>query len=158
MPVDDGQRVRDRSLIFWSVTMIVTIAYVAFILRANNEGEGGIMALITPYPAPADRAAARQDGAGRRRHFGASLFFGDSMITPAISVLSAVEGLKVVEPSLESLIVPITAVIIVGVVRALRVGTAAVGRLFGPVEGPRISRTAILWLIYAACCRFKNSW
>ena len=76
--------------------------------------------------------------------FGASLFFGDSMITPAISVLSAVEGLKVVEPSLESLIVPITAVIIVVLFAFQRVGTAAVGRLFGPVM--------IIWFLAIGAC------
>ena len=122
------------SLIFWSVTIVVTITYVTLITRADNDGEGGIMALIT--------LIRRRGAPGRRRAalalaalgvFGASLFFGDSMITPAISVLSAVEGLKVVEPSLESLIVPITAVIIVGLFAFQRVGTATVGRLFGPV-------------------------
>ena len=97
------------SLIFWSVTIIVTVTYVSLIMRADNDGEGGIMALITLISrkgAPGGRRAAMVlAGLGI---FGASLFFGDSMITPAISVLSAVEGLKVVEPSLGSLVVPIT--------------------------------------------------
>jgi KUP system potassium uptake protein len=122
------------SLIFWSVTIVVTITYVTLILRADNDGEGGIMALITLIRrrgAPGGRRAAVVLAA--LGIFGASLFFGDSMITPAISVLSAVEGLKVVEPSLEALIVPITAVIIVVLFAFQRVGTAAVGRLFGPV-------------------------
>jgi KUP system potassium uptake protein len=97
------------SLIFWSVMVVVTLTYVVFVMRADNDGEGGIMALIT--------LIRRQRVPGGRRTavvlsalgiFGASLFFGDSMITPAISVLSAVEGLKIVEPSLEHLIVPIT--------------------------------------------------
>jgi KUP system potassium uptake protein len=120
------------SLIFWSVTIIVTLTSVTLIMRADNDGEGGIMALIT--------LISRQGAPGRRRAaivlaalgiFGASLFFGESMITPAISVLSAVEALKVVEPSLESLVVPITAVIIIVPFASQRVGTAAVGRLFG---------------------------
>ncbi len=122
------------SLIFWSVMIIVTITYVALILRADNDGEGGIMALITLIRrrgVPGGRRAAVVLAA--LGIFGASLFFGDSMITPAISVLSAVEGLKVVQPSLESLIVPITAVIIVVLFAFQRMGTAAVGRLFGPV-------------------------
>ena len=122
------------SLIFWSVTIIVTLLYVLLVMRADNDGEGGIMALITLI-------RGRSVHGGRRTRlalaalgiFGASLFFGDSMITPAISVLSAVEGLKVVQPSLGHLVVPITAVIIVLLFLSQRVGTAAVGRLFGPV-------------------------
>lgn len=122
------------SLIFWSVTLIVTVLYVLLVMRADNDGEGGILALIT--------LIRRRQVPGSKRTkmvlaglgiFGASLFFGDSMITPAISVLSAVEGLKVVEPSLEEWIIPITAVIIVGLFASQRLGTALVGRLFGPV-------------------------
>jgi KUP system potassium uptake protein len=120
------------SLIFWSVMVIVTLTYVVLVMRLSNEGEGGIMALI---------ALLRRWGGGSRRAavlagvgiFGAALFLGDSMITPAISVLSAVEGLKVVESSLDTLVVPITAVIIVLLFAVQRRGTAAVGRLFGPV-------------------------
>jgi KUP system potassium uptake protein len=133
------------SLIFWSVTIIVTLKYVLLVMRADNEGEGGIMALIT---------LIRRHGlpGGQRTKvalaalgiFGASLFFGDSMITPAISVLSAVEGLKVVEPSVEHLIVPITAVIIVLLFATQRFGTAAVGRLFGPVM--------VIWFLVIGAC------
>ena len=122
------------SLIFWSVTIIVTVTYVLLVMRADNDGEGGIMALI---------ALIRRRGLrGRRRTkvvlaalgvFGAALFFGDSVITPAISVLSAIEGVKVAAPSVASLVVPITAAIIVGLFLVQRLGTGAVGRLFGPV-------------------------
>jgi KUP system potassium uptake protein len=103
------------SLIFWSVTIIVTVTYVLLVMRADNDGEGGIMALIT--------LIRRRGVPGGRRTkvvlamlgvFGASLFFGDSVITPAISVLSAVEGVKVAAPSVADLVVPITAAIIVG--------------------------------------------
>jgi KUP system potassium uptake protein len=122
------------SLIFWSVMIIVTVTYVLLAMRADNDGEGGIMALITllrRWSAQRGRRAALVlAGLGI---FGASLFFGDSMITPAISVLSAVEGLKVVDESFESLIIPITAVIIVVLFLVQRRGTAAVGRVFGPV-------------------------
>ena len=133
------------SLIFWSVTIIVTLQYVLLIMRADNDGEGGIMALIT--------LIRRQGMPGSRRVklalaalgiFGASLFFGDSMITPAISVLSAVEGLKVVQPSLEHLIVPITATIIVLLFASQRVGSARVGGLFGPVM--------VVWFIAIGAC------
>ncbi|MFG6504500.1 potassium transporter Kup [Microbacterium sp. P05] len=122
------------SLIFWSVTLIVTIAYVGLILRADNEGEGGIMALLT--------LVGKKTAAGRPRTkmvlvslgiFGASLFFGDSMITPAISVLSAVEGLRVAAPPLAAFVIPITIVIIIILFSFQRFGTAAVARLFGPV-------------------------
>jgi KUP system potassium uptake protein len=124
------------SLIFWSVTLIVTVTYVWLVMRADNDGEGGIMALIT---------LIRRGGmpGGRRTKtmlaalgvFGASLFFGDSVITPAISVLSAVEGVKVAAPSVAGLVVPITAAIIIGLFLVQRFGTGAVGRLFGPVMG-----------------------
>src|SRR5439155_25199258 len=102
------------STLFWSVMIIVTLTYVTLVMRADNNGEGGIMALIT--------LLRRWAGRRGRLHalmlaalglFGASLFFGDSMITPAISVLSAVEGLKAIDPDFEDFIVPITAVIIV---------------------------------------------
>ncbi|HEY5854650.1 MAG TPA: potassium transporter Kup [Aldersonia sp.] len=133
------------SLIFWSVMIIVTLTYVLLVMRADNDGEGGIMALITLLRrlggAQHRRVAAVLAGVGI---FGAALFFGDSMITPAISVLSAVEGLKVVEPGLEELIVPITAVIIVGLFSVQRHGTAAVGRLFGPVM--------IVWFVSIGAC------
>ena len=133
------------SLIFWAVTIVVTLKYVLLVMRADNEGEGGIMALIT--------LIQRGEAPGGRRTkvvlaalgiFGASLFFGDSMITPAISVLSAVEGLKVVEPSLGGLVVPLTAAIVVVLFASQRYGTTAVGRLFGPVM--------VLWFLVIAAC------
>jgi KUP system potassium uptake protein len=133
------------SLIFWAVTIVVTITYVGLVLRADNDGEGGIMALIT---------LIRRGGGGGSRHtqlmlaglgiFGASLFFGDSMITPAISVLSAVEGVKVAEPSLDELVVPITAAIIVVLFMVQRLGSGRVGRLFGPVM--------LVWFVAIAAC------
>lgn len=128
------------SLIFWSVMLIVTLTYVTLVMRVNNHGEGGIMALITLVrqgrSTRGTRAGATLAALGI---FGAALFFGDSMITPAISVLSAVEGLKIIDPGLEDWIVPITAVIIVTLFAVQRKGTAAVGRFFGPVM--------ILWFV-----------
>ncbi|WP_407605374.1 KUP/HAK/KT family potassium transporter, partial [Pseudomonas aeruginosa] len=122
---------------------IVTLTYVTLVMRADNHGEGGIMALIT---------LVRRVGAPKKRHatlflsalglFGAALFFGDSMITPAISVLSAVEGLEVVDPDFKDLVVPVTAVIIVALFSVQRRGTATVGRFFGPVM--------ILWFVAIA--------
>ena len=122
------------SLIFWSVTIIVTVTYVLLVMRADNDGEGGIMALIALIRRRAlpggRRAKAVLAALGI---FGASLFFGDSMITPAISVLSSVEGVKVAAPSVSDLVIPITVVIIVVLFLVQRLGTGAVGRLFGPV-------------------------
>ncbi len=129
------------SLIFWSVMIIVTLTYVTLVMRADNHGEGGIMALITLLGRSGGGAG---QGSGNRSGrtvvalatlglFGAALFFGDSMITPAISVLSAVEGIKVIEPQFDTWVVPITAVIIFALFAVQRRGTAAVGRLFGPV-------------------------
>ncbi|MEU7306305.1 potassium transporter Kup [Streptomyces sp. NPDC007206] len=122
------------SLVFWSVVIIVLVTYVLLAMRADNDGEGGIMALITLVRQWSSRRAGRTAAVlAALGIFGASLFFGDSMITPAISVLSAVEGLKVVQPSLGTAVVPITAVIIVLLFLVQRRGTAAVGRVFGPV-------------------------
>jgi KUP system potassium uptake protein len=133
------------STIFWSVTTIVTLTYITLVMRADNDGEGGIMALIT--------LLRRWTGQRGRRTalmlaalglFGACLFFGDSMITPAISVLSAIEGLKVVEPGFDDWVVPITAVIIVALFSVQRHGSAAVGRFFGPVM--------ITWFVAIGAC------
>ncbi|HKC27765.1 MAG TPA: potassium transporter Kup [Jatrophihabitans sp.] len=121
------------SLIFWSVTLVVSVKYVAFILRADNDGEGGVMALA---------ALARQAVKHRRRLasiaiflgvVGAALFYGDSVITPAISVLSAVEGLQVSSPGLHDVVLPISIAILVALFLVQRFGTHRVGRLFGPV-------------------------
>jgi KUP system potassium uptake protein len=134
------------SLVFWAVTVIVSIKYVVFIMRADNNGEGGIMALI---------ALIRNVGLERRPAqvvlvalgiFGASLFYGDGMITPAISVLSAVEGLKVAAPELDHLVVPITLVILTVLFAVQRYGTGAVGRAFGPVMGTWFALLAVAGL------------
>jgi KUP system potassium uptake protein len=135
------------SLVFWSITTIVSVKYVTFIMRADNDGEGGIMALIArvlDLPLSGRRAKATLVALGI---FGAALFYGDGMITPAISVLSAVEGLKVAAPGLESLVVPITLVVITILFGIQRFGTEAVGRLFGPVMALWFSILAISGLV-----------
>jgi KUP system potassium uptake protein len=122
------------SLIFWAVVSVVTVTYIILVMRADNGGEGGIMALITLIRhrgAPSGRRAALILAA--LGVFGASLFFGDSMITPAISVLSAIEGVQVVAPSVGSIVLPITAAILIGLFLIQRLGTGSVGRMFGPV-------------------------
>jgi KUP system potassium uptake protein len=121
------------SLMFWSITLIVSIKYVSVIMRADNDGEGGVMALA---------ALAQRLYAGRTTRtglllvlgiVGVSLFYGDSVITPAISVLSAVEGLGVAAPSLGHVVVPVAAVILTGLFAVQRFGTGKVGTLFGPI-------------------------
>ncbi|MGH2966082.1 MAG: potassium transporter Kup [Solirubrobacterales bacterium] len=122
------------SLIFWSVTLIVTVKYVGLVMKADNEGEGGIMALISQIRQIGEEVPARIKfmlaGLGV---FGAALFFGDSMITPAISVLSAVEGTKTISSSMDSFVIPITLTIIVVLFAIQRHGTGSIGRMFGPV-------------------------
>jgi KUP system potassium uptake protein len=122
------------SLVFWSVIAVVMVTYVLLVMRADNDGEGGIMALITLIRrrrVPSGRRAAM--ALALLGIFGASLFFGDSMITPAISVLSAIEGAQVAAPSVGAIVLPITAVILCGLFAGQKFGTSAVGRLFGPV-------------------------
>ena len=121
------------SLIFWSLTIVVSLKYVAFIMRADNNGEGGIMALL------ALNMRSRRIGSKTRAVliavglFGAALFFGDGIITPAVSVLSAVEGLSIATPVFTPYIVPLTMVILVALFAVQRKGTASMGRFFGPI-------------------------
>jgi KUP system potassium uptake protein len=123
------------SLVFWAITTIVSVKYVTFIMRADNEGEGGIMALIARVQTVRLDARWAKMALIALGIFGASLFYGDGMITPAISVLSAVEGLKVASPGLASYVDEITLAIICVLFAIQRFGTGAVGRAFGPVMG-----------------------
>ena len=122
------------SLIFWALTLVVTVTDVLLVMRADNRGEGGILALM----ALAQRVASN-DHMRRALGFvgitGACLFFGDGIITPAISVLSAVEGLEIVSPALERFVLPISVVVIVVLFIIQYRGTGSMGRLFGPVMG-----------------------
>jgi KUP system potassium uptake protein len=121
------------SLMVWALTIIVSVKYVLFVMRADNDGEGGIMALIAQVQELRLGGRTRNMILVALGIFGAALFYGDGMITPAISVLSAVEGLKVVSPSLDSLVLPITLVVLSLLFAIQRFGTGVVGRLFGPV-------------------------
>ncbi len=118
------------SLIFWALMIVVSIKYAGFIMRAHNRGDGGIMALTSLIQRKKVPRMAILITLGI---FGAGLFFGDGMITPAISVISAVEGLDVVTPSLSHLVVPIALVILIALFAVQRFGTGAVGWMFGPV-------------------------
>src|SRR4051794_30132234 len=131
------------SLVFWAITLVVSVKYLTFILRADNDGEGGIMALIALLDRVHPSRAMGKTLLVALGIFGASLFYGDGMITPAISVLSAVEGLEVVSPSLKDLVVPITLVVLTMLFAIQRFGTGAVGRLFGPIMAVWFSGLAI---------------
>ena len=134
------------SLVFWALMAVVSGKYVSFITRADNLGEGGIMALMA--------LALRQQKTGSIGRnvivilglFGAALFYGDGVITPAISVLSAVEGLGIVTPALERFVIPLALVVLVALFVIQRHGTASVGRLFGPVMMLWFATLAVLGL------------
>jgi KUP system potassium uptake protein len=120
------------SLIFWSLTLVISIKYLAYVMRADNRGEGGILALM----AMADRGQRKTVRLGLVTAlglFGAALLYGDGMITPAISVLSAVEGVEIAAPHMQRYVVPVTIVILIGLFLFQRRGTAGVGAVFGPV-------------------------
>jgi KUP system potassium uptake protein len=133
IPLDSLHIIGAVSTIFWSLMLVVTLKYVYLVLRADNQGEGGILALT----------ALASQGLGSRPRlkrtllvlglFGATLFYGDSVITPAISVLGAVEGLQIATPGLEKLIMPISLLILLSLFVCQRFGTAKVGKVFGPI-------------------------
>ena len=133
IPLDAAHLIGAVSVIFWGLMMVVTLKYVLLILRADNRGEGGIMALTA--------LAAKAVGSAPHQRlillligvFGAALFYGDSVITPAISVLSAIEGLEVATPAFKPYVLPICAAVLVGLFGVQRFGTGVVGKLFGPV-------------------------
>ncbi len=118
------------SLIFWALTIVVSIKYAGFIMRAHNHGDGGIMALAALLER---HRVARGAALVTLGIFGAALFFGDGIITPAISVLGSLQGLKVAEPALAHLIVPLSVVILVALFFLQRRGSGTIGWLFGPV-------------------------
>lgn len=121
------------SVIFWGLMTIVTLKYVLLILRANNRGEGGILALTALAAQAAGKTPGRRVALLLTGVAGAALFYGDSVITPAISVLSAVEGLEVVTPALKPYVLPVSAAVLIGLFMVQRFGTGLVGRLFGPI-------------------------
>ncbi|HWU00050.1 MAG TPA: KUP/HAK/KT family potassium transporter, partial [Terriglobales bacterium] len=135
------------SLIFWSVMLVVSFKYVSVVLRADNGGEGGSLALLALVSSAVKSrfAIAAVTALGI---FAAALFYGDSMITPAISVLSAVEGLEVVWPGLDVLVIPITLAILIALFMIQRQGTARIGNLFGPLMLLWFAAIAILGIMH----------
>ena len=136
------------SLGFWSLLLVVTLKYVIVIMRADNEGEGGIMALTALAQRSLAKGSRMSYTVGILGIFGAALFFGDGMITPPITVLGAVEGLEVVSPVFKQWVVPISLVILTGLFAFQRFGTAKVGKAFGPVM--------IVWFIVLASFGLYN--
>jgi len=138
IPIDRAHILGVLSLVFWTITLIVSIKYVAIMMRIDNRGEGGSLALRAVLERTVgDKPVAKT--IAMLGLFAAALFYGDCMITPAISVLSAVEGLNVAAPALHTFIIPITVAILVGLFMLQRHGTGAIGTLFGPIM--------LLWFI-----------
>jgi KUP system potassium uptake protein len=121
------------SLMFWAITIVVSVKYVGIVMRADNEGEGGVMALIALIRRLLGDVRSSTKMVVALGVLGAALFYGDTLITPAISVLSAVEGIQVVAPGSSNLVLPLAGVILTGLFAAQRWGTGRVGALFGPV-------------------------
>ncbi len=121
------------SLIVWGLMIIVSLKYVTLILRANNRGEGGIMALMALALSSVNKTSRLYFPLMLMGLFGATLFYGDSVITPAISVLSAIEGLEVAAPGLEPFVVPLTVVVLIALYAVQAHGTAGIGKWFGPI-------------------------
>jgi KUP system potassium uptake protein len=138
------------SLVFWTLTVVVSLKYVALILRADNNGEGGLIAML----ALASQAVRDRPELRRRLLllgiFGTAIFFGDGVITPAISVLSAVEGLEVAAPGLHHYIVPVTLLVLTALFLVQRHGSASVGKLFGPVTAMWFAVLTVLGVIHIA--------
>src|SRR3984885_13100732 len=131
------------SLFFWSLVLIVTVKYVMLIMRADNQGEGGILALMALAQRLAANTATR-NALALIGIVGAGLFFGDGIITPAISVLSAVEGLEVSAPTLQQYVLPISITVIIALFAMQYRGTHSVGRVFGPVMAVWFAALAVL--------------
>jgi KUP system potassium uptake protein len=121
------------SMVFWAFAIVVSLKYVLFVMRANNNGEGGILALMALALRTAPSGSKRSLVIIMAGVFGACMFYGDAIITPAISVLSAVEGLEVISPDLSQFVIPITIVILVMLFFIQKIGTDVVGKLFGPI-------------------------
>src|SRR6516165_2781004 len=141
------------SLMFWALIMVVTVKYVCFIMRADNHGEGGIFALLAIVPERFRKSATPSGKATAMAILavvGAALLYGDGVITPAISVLSAIEGLKVASPELEPAVVPLTCVILVGLFAVQRWGTGGIGKVFGPIMAVWFTTLAALGLYHIA--------
>ena len=150
LPLDQSGVFAVLSLMFWSLMLIVSLKYVTMMLRFDNRGEGGILALLALAAARVRERPALAWTVATSGVFGASLFYGDALLTPAISVLSAVEGISVATPALDKWIVPVTLGILVGLFAIQFRGTGAVGKLFGPCMVVWFAALAVLGAISIA--------
>ncbi|HVM22539.1 MAG TPA: potassium transporter Kup [Sphingomicrobium sp.] len=150
LPVDRLHVFGVISLIFWSMMLVVTLKYVFILTRADNKGEGGSLALLALINRESGQARRWTKGIVLLGVFACALFYGDSMITPAISVLSAVEGLTVVQHNLQPLVIPIAIGILVSLFMIQRKGTARVGTFFGPIVAIYLSTLAVLGILSIA--------
>ncbi len=150
IPVNDANVLGVLSLMFWALLLIVTFKYLTFILRADNQGEGGVIALTALVRPKGTRTHSIRWGLVAIGLFGACLLYGDGMITPAISVLSAVEGIEIVTPVFVPYVIPITILILGALFFVQYRGTARVGRLFGPFILIWLSVLALLGLVHVA--------
>ncbi len=132
IPVVEARVLGALSMVFWTLTLVVSVKYVVIVMRADNQGEGGIMVLASLASSAVKRHRASA-GLMLLGLIGAALFYGDGLITPAVSVLSAVEGIGVAAPSLDRLVIPIALVILFLFFAVQRFGTGRVGRVFGPI-------------------------
>lgn len=146
IPLTEANVFGGLSMIFWALILIVSIKYIVFILRADNRGEGGIMALIALALHVVHDKPKRAKWIMLAGILGTAMFYGDGMVTPAISVLSAVEGLDVVAPQLRPMVIPITLMILIGLFAFQKHGTAKVGVFFGPVMGIWFATLAVMGL------------
>jgi KUP system potassium uptake protein len=138
------------SLILWALMAMVSLKYVVFVLRADNDGEGGILALLSLVASDRIANGPRVQVLVLLGIVGAALLYGDGVITPAISVLSAMEGLKLVTPAFENFVLPVTLAILIGLFMIQRRGTASIGRLFGPVM--------VIWFVVIGLLGIINIW
>ena len=133
VPLTPGNVLGILSLVFWAILIVISLKYVSFIMRADNRGEGGIMALMSLVMEKSRIMPGLRHGLLLLGLAGASLFYGDGIITPAISVLSAVEGLEVLKPALHPFVIPIALAVLIVLFRSQQHGTEKVGGLFGPI-------------------------
>ena len=150
IPVTEANIFGSLSLFFWALIIVVSVKYVSFIMRADNRGEGGIMALIALALHEAEHKPKQAKAIMIVGILGAAMFYGDGMVTPAISVLSAVEGLEVGAPALHPFVIPITLVVLFLLFFVQKSGTAVVGAFFGPVMLIWFSALAVLGIINIA--------
>jgi KUP system potassium uptake protein len=138
------------SMIFWAITLVVSIKYVLIVLRANNQGEGGILALLALVMRQVPARGALPAAATAAGLVGAAMFYGDSAITPAISVLSAIEGLQVVSPRFADFVIPLTLLVLIVLFSVQHKGTASIGRIFGGVMLAWFATLAVLGALQIA--------